>query len=371
MGLLDIAVGIITFVWPNITAMTLLYVIAFWSSILGALQIVAAIQLRREIEGELWMAIGGGLLLAFGLYLLVDPSSGMLSLIWITGVWAIVFGLSSLALALRVRRLAKSRPSGQTVIATATPAGSDGQQAGTPSRMSSPFTTRQAAVASIAAAALILISQLSQLILPLILPESFWIASQSLRYSLALVAMFVLLLGLTGLYARQTSDAGRLGLMGYLTASLGTLLVAGDWWYEAFVGPILREQAPGLLATAPSGSLVIGAAVTSAVFAAGWLVFGLASIRAGVFPRRMAVLMAVAGVAGILTLVSPFQIPLALAVGWMGLWLARSDQPMVQASVFLGAIPLAVSVVPPVVATAPANHLPTGSTADPRIRLRR
>jgi uncharacterized membrane protein HdeD (DUF308 family) len=329
MGSIGVVVGIVTFAWPNIAAMTLLYVVAFWTIALGALQIVAAIQIRREIEGELWMALGGALSVAFGLYLVMNPSAGMLSLIWITGVWAAVFGVSSLALALRLRRIAaKAGPSRAT--ATATTTGSGGQQANRPSPMASPFTTRQAARASMAAAALILISQLSQVVGPMIVSESFWFATQSVRYGLALVAMFVLLIALTGLYARQTPDTAKLGLIGYVTASLGTLLVAGDWWHEAFAGPVLREKVPELLATAPGGTLVIGATVTSVMFAAGWVIFGLASIRAGVFPRRRALLMTVAGVAGVLTLVSPFQIPLAVAVGWMGLWLDSSERRDVQ-----------------------------------------
>lgn len=110
-----------------------------------------------------------------------------------------------------------------------------------------------------------------------------------------------------------------------MVAFLGTLLVAGNWWYEAFIGPVLREQAPELIASAPSGAILVAAALTSVTFAAGWVIFGLATLRAGVFPRREAVLLTVAGVAGILALISPFQIPLALAVGWMGLWLVSSD----------------------------------------------
>ena len=190
--------------------------------------------------------------------------------------------------------------------------------------MTSPFTARQAGLASIAAAGLILISQVSQLLLPLTMPESFWIATQSLRMGLALLAMFALLLALTGLYARQVPESGKLGLVGYLVAFLGTMLVAGNWWYEAFIGPALREQAPEILTTAPGGSILIGAAITSVTFAAGWVTFGLASLRASVFPRRTAILLTVAGVAGVLALISPFQIPLALAVGWMGMWLVRT-----------------------------------------------
>jgi hypothetical protein len=191
--------------------------------------------------------------------------------------------------------------------------------------MTSPFTARQAGLASLAAAVLIVVSQVSQLVLPLTMPESFWIATQSLRMGLAFLAMFTLLLALTGLYARQVPGSGRLGLVGYLVAFLGTMLVAGNWWYEAFIGPTLREEAPELLTTAPGSSILLAAAITSVTFAAGWVMFGLASLQAGVFPRRMAVLMTVAGLAGALTLISPFQIPLAFAVGWMGSWLVGSD----------------------------------------------
>lgn len=187
--------------------------------------------------------------------------------------------------------------------------------------MTSPLTARQAGIASIIAATLMLVSQLSQLALPLALPESFWISTQSLRMGLALAAMFALLVALTGIHARQAHATGRLGLIGYLTASLGTLLVAGDWWHEAFIGPVLRSEAPELLATAPGGSILIGAALTTAIFAAGWLLFGLASVRASVLPRPATVLMTIGGLAGILTLIAPFQVPLAVAVGWLGLWL--------------------------------------------------
>jgi hypothetical protein len=59
-------------------------------------------------------------------------------------------------------------------------------------------------------------------------------------------------------------------------------------------------------------------------FAVAWLCFGLASFRAGIYPRRIAVFMAIGGLAGALSLMSPFQVSLALAVGWTGIWLARS-----------------------------------------------
>ena len=59
MGILGVGGGIATFLWPEITALSLLYVTAAWAIFMGSFQVVAAIRLRQQIEGELWMAIGG------------------------------------------------------------------------------------------------------------------------------------------------------------------------------------------------------------------------------------------------------------------------------------------------------------------------
>lgn len=105
MGILGVAVGIATIFWPGITALALLYLVAFWAITLGLAQAVAAIRLRREISGELWFVIGGLLTVAFGVFILVFPGTGLLSLIWIVGAWAIVFGITNLVLAWRLRGL--------------------------------------------------------------------------------------------------------------------------------------------------------------------------------------------------------------------------------------------------------------------------
>lgn len=64
---------------------------------------MATIRLRREIEGELWMALGGLISIAFGMFLLVSPGAGTLSLVWLVGIWAIAFGVTNLVLAWRLR----------------------------------------------------------------------------------------------------------------------------------------------------------------------------------------------------------------------------------------------------------------------------
>jgi uncharacterized membrane protein HdeD (DUF308 family) len=105
MGILGVAVGIATVFWPGITALALLYLTAFWAITLGATQVIAAIRLRRELAGEVWLVIGGLLTILFGVFILVFPGTGLLSLVWIVGAWAIVFGITNLILAWRLRGL--------------------------------------------------------------------------------------------------------------------------------------------------------------------------------------------------------------------------------------------------------------------------
>jgi hypothetical protein len=187
------------------------------------------------------------------------------------------------------------------------------------SRISLADISTWAGVTSMAAGGLIVVSQIANLVVGLTLgPDSIATVVHTLKNVLALFAMYALLLALTGLYAAQASAAGRLGLLGYLVAFLGTLLVAGDWWFESFVVPLLATAAPEIMKTAPGGSLLAGAIATFGIFSAGWVLFGIATFRARVFSRRAAVLMIIGGVVGILALSSPYQVPLAVAVGWIG-----------------------------------------------------
>jgi hypothetical protein len=118
---------------------------------------------------------------------------------------------------------------------------------------------------------------------------------------------------------------GGLGLIGYLIAFLGTLMVAGDWWYETFISPVLRHRAPEILEASRPALVLSGAFVTSAAFAIGWSIFGFVSYRAGPFPRGASILMMLGGIVGAVTLIAGSQIPLVVAVGWIGLSLIRLD----------------------------------------------
>ena len=110
MGVLGIVVGVATFVWPGLTALTLLYLVAFWAIATGAFQVIAAIALRRELEGEFWMALGGVASIVFGVLLVASPGDGLITLVWLVGIWAIVFGVSNLGLAYRLRTVDAAMP---------------------------------------------------------------------------------------------------------------------------------------------------------------------------------------------------------------------------------------------------------------------
>jgi uncharacterized membrane protein HdeD (DUF308 family) len=104
-GLAGIIIGVITFVYPGVTALVLLYLIAAWSIITGVFEIAAAIRLRQEIEGEWLLILAGILSIIFGVLLVVLPGPGALALIWLIGSYAIVFGILLLVLAFRLRSL--------------------------------------------------------------------------------------------------------------------------------------------------------------------------------------------------------------------------------------------------------------------------
>lgn len=98
-------VGVFMFIYPGITAVALLYLIAAWAIARGVFEIVTAVQLRKEITNEWMLVIAGILSVLFGVALVANPAAGALAVVWIIGAYAFIFGLIMIVLAFRLRGL--------------------------------------------------------------------------------------------------------------------------------------------------------------------------------------------------------------------------------------------------------------------------
>jgi uncharacterized membrane protein HdeD (DUF308 family) len=104
-GLASIVVGVLTFLWPGITALVLLYMIAAWAIVRGVFEVVAAVALRRELEHEWLLALSGVLSIALGVLLVIAPGAGALAVLWWIGSFAIVAGVLMIVLGFRLKGL--------------------------------------------------------------------------------------------------------------------------------------------------------------------------------------------------------------------------------------------------------------------------
>lgn len=110
VGLLGIAAGLVALRWPGITALALLFMIAYWSILRGILEIVAAVRFRDLIPGEWWYVIGALASIVFGVLLVMYPASGLLAVVWLIGIYAVVFGIAGIMVGFRLRGLAGELP---------------------------------------------------------------------------------------------------------------------------------------------------------------------------------------------------------------------------------------------------------------------
>ncbi len=107
-GTAGILAGVVTLVWPGMTALLLLILIAIWAIITGVLQGWGALRLRKEIEGEWLLVLSGLVSVAFGIALMVQPDAGALALIWLIGSYAILAGWIYIALAFQLKKHKRS-----------------------------------------------------------------------------------------------------------------------------------------------------------------------------------------------------------------------------------------------------------------------
>ena len=105
LGLLGIAAGLVAFVMPGVAAITLIWVFAFWAIVAGILQVSAAIRLRKEVQGEWMWILSGVCTVLLGVLLLLYPGAGALSITWLIGSLAVVWGVLLVMLSFKLKGL--------------------------------------------------------------------------------------------------------------------------------------------------------------------------------------------------------------------------------------------------------------------------
>ncbi len=108
-GVVGLVIGIVTVLFPAITALALLLLAAGWAIVTGILEIVASVGLRRVIHNEFWLGLAGVASIVFGILLVANPRAGLLVLTWLVGAYAFVWGVIQLALAFRLRSHQRGR----------------------------------------------------------------------------------------------------------------------------------------------------------------------------------------------------------------------------------------------------------------------
>jgi hypothetical protein len=137
-----------------------------------------------------------------------------------------------------------------------------------------------------------------------------------------LAGFVVLMFALIAVHGLQAEQARGLGIGAFSVAIVGTMMLAGDLWFETFAVPWLAGgPAPESLTAKPSAIFALGAVASYFLFAAGWTSFSIASVRARVFPLPISIVLILGGIAGWWALLAPGGIPLGIALTMLGIWI--------------------------------------------------
>jgi hypothetical protein len=143
----------------------------------------------------------------------------------------------------------------------------------------------------------------------------------------SVLAFALLIVALVAVYDREARAAGTLGVVALGAAIVGTTFMAGDWWYEAFAVPRIGEVAPEVIDIFVGGRLLMGGISSFVLFGIGWLLFGVASLRAHVFPAAISAAILVGGLlSGVPIGVAYLSggVVLGLAIASLGVWMLRT-----------------------------------------------
>jgi hypothetical protein len=125
-------------------------------------------------------------------------------------------------------------------------------------------------------------------------------------------------------YDKQAREAGTFGLVALCAAIIGTVNLGANMWFEGFAVPWLADVVPQVLTAEKTLFWQVGYYSSYLLFAIGWVLFGLASLRARVFPRLISLAIVAGGLIGFLAARPPYGVALGLALLSLGIWMVRT-----------------------------------------------
>jgi hypothetical protein len=196
--------------------------------------------------------------------------------------------------------------------------------------MTPSLLARSAAPLAIIAGALVVVVRLVMLTVPTDV-ESLMVYVLTVTWSITSIAQIVafamLVIALIATYELQARETGVLGLIAVGAAILGTVFMAGDWWFEAFAVPRIAEVDPSVMVGFAQSRLLFGGLLSFALFGIGWVLYGIASVRARVFPTAISWAIVAGGLLSAVPLGVVYlsgNVVLGLALVALGIWLIRA-----------------------------------------------
>ena len=107
-GILWLLVGVVALIWPGVTALSFLYLLAAWAIITGILELVAPLSFPMSGGRGVLMALSGLVSIVFGIVIAVQPAAGLLAVVWLIGIYAIVFGVLQLVAYFEARSVSQA-----------------------------------------------------------------------------------------------------------------------------------------------------------------------------------------------------------------------------------------------------------------------
>jgi hypothetical protein len=140
-----------------------------------------------------------------------------------------------------------------------------------------------------------------------------------------------LMIALIAVHGRLAVSLGRFGLVAFVAAVVGVMTQGGNMWFDGFAVPWLAQAWPPVFTTSPGVSLQIGGLLSYVLFALGWVLYGLAALRARALPVVLSLGLVVGGVLGYNSGLPPYGTPIGLAVAALGAWLLHQDRAAARA----------------------------------------